>query len=171
MASWTGAIRSLRSSRWSGRISAAGTAAAWSRARQPGASAADPVRLVSDDARSQPGRRRGRPGWGARAGSDERLLDDVLGLLEIANQGEGRPERHLLKAPRHDLERLQVASLSPPNHLFQIHEHLLHSLGATAGASPFGNCRDEAPTTRALGRRRTERMRRGATSAPATVLS
>ena len=50
----------------------------------------DPVRLVSDDAPEPAGEGGGVGQGGQREpGGDERLLDDVLGLLEIANPGEG----------------------------------------------------------------------------------
>jgi len=104
-----------------------------------------PMRLVADNAPEPAREGRGlRQGREREPGGDEGFLDDVLGLLEIADQGQGGAERHLLKAPGHGLERLQVATPGPPDHLFELHEHPLHSIGATAAPGPFGIVRTGA---------------------------
>jgi hypothetical protein len=122
-----------------------------------------PMRLVADDAPEPAGEGRGlRQGGEREPGGDEGFLDDVFGLLEIADQSQGRAERHLLKAPGHSLERRQVATPGPPDQLFELHEHLLHYIGATAAPGPFGIV-GTGRRRPGLGRRR-RRMRRGATS-------
>jgi hypothetical protein len=82
----------------------------------------EPVGLVADDAAEPAGERgRVRQGPQAEPRGDERLLDNVLRLLQVTQEGQGIAEGHLLKAPRHLRERLQVPFPGPPDQPLQVH--------------------------------------------------
>jgi hypothetical protein len=71
----------------------------------------------------EPAREGSRIGEAAQPepGGDERLLDHVLRLLEIAQQGHGIAEGHVLEAPRDFRERLQVSLLGPLDQPLHVH--------------------------------------------------
>jgi hypothetical protein len=83
--------------------------------------------VMPDDAAEPAGERR-RLGEGRkrRPGGDKRLLDDVLGLLEIAHLGKRRSERELLEATGQVHEGPDIAANRPVDQLFVVH-----------GRSPF----------------------------------
>ena len=82
----------------------------------------EPVGLVADDA-AEPAGERGRVGQGPQPEprGDEGLLDDVLRLLQVTQEGQGVAEGHLLKASRHLRERVQVSLPRPPDQRLQVH--------------------------------------------------
>ena len=54
-------------------------------------------------------------------GGHEGLLHDVLGVLQVAHEGQRIAEGHVLEAPRELAERVEVAVLRLPGQRFEVH--------------------------------------------------
>jgi hypothetical protein len=98
-----------------------------------------PEGVMPDDA-PQPARkcRRLRERRQSRPGSDKSLLNDIFGLLEIADLGKRRAEGEMLEAARQVDKGLDVASNSPANQLFVIHRHALSPVRCRERQPAFG---------------------------------
>src|SRR6266566_4132748 len=81
-----------------------------------------PVRTVPNDP-SEPTGERGRVVEGRQGvpGGDERFLDDVFGLAEVADERQRVAEGHVLEAPDDLVEGVEIASCRGPNRGFQVH--------------------------------------------------
>jgi hypothetical protein len=95
------------------------------------------VRLMAHDA-SEPAGEGGRIGEAAQPepGGDEGLLDHVLRRLEIAQQGHGIAEGHVLEAPRDLRERVEVSLLGPLDQALHVHG-VSPAIGASSGHRPL----------------------------------
>ena len=81
-----------------------------------------PVSSVPHDP-TEPAGERGRVGQARQGvpGRDERFLDDVFGLAEVANERERVAEGHVLEAADDLGEGVEIASGCGPNRSFQVH--------------------------------------------------